>query len=524
MDPVSITLAQRLQAVVFRKHVRNNFSKLFHTTQKVDHAIEQSDEEQTQNDHEYLAQDHDVAETDNQDTQMDDAALDDQVVSDSPVEPSAFTPPNEQLLREEKYIFFQSDDPEDYTGGPPRLIHGDDGLQKECAALLLTYSLSQKMQAMVANGRKYAREERFMKDQTAAIRNFEGKIKREIASHQARIRLAETNPEYDPAFQLAASLEKELGILERMKSDMEDKKTQVERDLRIREKCYKQVQRDVTAMLEEAFMHAALIGDGDEEDIVVEDYDLQEEYQKTVDGLYNPDFDIQPGYSPPPSQLDISRDHLRRHVPESTPEQQAEDLERQQATEALDQAFEQLNTAEYQFEHREFSRDQDLQQCIEQEQRGEEIPYESREDFDLNWIRNFGEITRNLIEAEKAVAEAKKAAKAAGVKYTSAWQDSDYVDEYRPGYPLSQEIDSEQVQQAVMPAVESWLETVEHIDVEVPAEGQENLDSETVTESTSDLDEWSCQEVEIGDSLSCVDLDWHREQIDEWRRTCRGSE
>ena len=74
-----------------------------------------------------------------------------------------------------------------------------------------------------------------------------------------------------------------------------------------------------------------------------------------------------------------------------------------------------------------------------------------------------------------------------------------------------------------MPSVESWLETVEDVDVEVPAGGEDEPKGESVTRRSMDLDEWSCKEVEIGDSLSCVDLDWHREQIDEWRRTCRGS-
>ncbi|CAK4032601.1 Hypothetical predicted protein [Lecanosticta acicola] len=510
MDPVSITLAQRLQAVLFRKTIRENFSKFFQAEpkpQSIDEesqpnvapcdGLDQISHVDLVSDEWHIGQDSQFGEAFQNDTNSPEALA-----------------PDEQTLRDINYARFQDEDPDDYTKGPTRFVIGDDGVQP-CAALLLTHSLSLSIREVVANQRQFMREERQVTQQVKEIRKFRLKVKREITSHTTRIKIAESpnDPDEEPDRELAAKLKEEVEVLERMCSHMERRKDQLEADLRFQAQLHRKIQQEVNANLEEAFVECALLNPDEEDDLPVEQFDLQEQYKATLMDMQEPEEMIRGGYSPELPELDTSRDYLHRQVPKPTPEEEAENLGRARMAETLQQALQHVTIMQEQFDSKEVSRERDAILNNEAEMRGEETYYTSQEDFDVHWVENFREITRNLITAEEALKQAKKAAKAAGIKHIPGWESSDYGDDFSNpgGYPASMEIDPVAAKERAVPAVDDWLEKL--VEDMLPVHGDFEISVE--------VDEWDCREVEIGDSLSCVDWGTYREEIEEFRETCR---
>lgn len=350
---------------------------------------------------------------------------------------------------------------------------------------LMTPNLSKLMQESVHSSRCYAREERYLMKQTTLIKAFEREFKRKIRTLEDKINAAEGGE----------NTEQELEVFRRMQNNIAEKRAQLELNLEFQKDLNRRAGENLAKALDEVFVSAAMMEADHEEDLPVKEFDIREQSQKTVRKLGHPEEQIRGGYTPEPS--DVGTPGENRHEPS------AEDESRVLAQDALAQALYDLSIAQHHFDTKEEARDQDWSNTIAADMSGEPVVYSSQEDFDAHWVQNFREITRNLIEAEEPVTWAKTAAQAAGVDQDVVDQmlfPDDAGDPNEVGYPLSQEDDTEEAHQSVAPFVSRWLE--------LGVSGTADAVAFGVT-----VDTWDFKEVDMSDSISCIDVDMHREKL-----------
>ncbi|KAM3418526.1 hypothetical protein BST61_g4504 [Cercospora zeina] len=309
-----------------------------------------------------------------------------------------------QAIREQHYVQAEGENsPEDYTDGPARLVLANDGL-KDCPALLMTFDLGEKIIRATELQRKYSQEAKQTDSQIRKIKQFMSKLKREIQSHRTRISMAEAQD--DP---VKASLQTELHVLEGVLQGIDIRKQALSNTISFRGTLVREALAEVAADLDEAFVAGNLLATDSGGELPVEDFNLQQEYQKA----YEQEFGVAETteqVSDAPA-LDTSRDHLYAKVVPPTPEEQAEINIRT----ALQKATERLTSAEQTFDYKDVERAQDLQNVQIAWHYGQPTQDANQEEFDLRWYQRFQAVTREVIEAEKAYREARTAALEAGL-------------------------------------------------------------------------------------------------------------
>ena len=141
-----------------------------------------------------------------------------------------------------------------------------------------------------------------------------------------------------------------------------------------------------------------------------------------------------------------------------------------------------LHKAQDAFDSREMRREQEWQANVEAGIRGGEVQDATPEDFDDRWLRHTQELTREVIDAEAEVAEAKRAALEAGIDVANDEADSGFLDDVEDGYRLSKE--QELVDTAAGSTVKGWLDRLP----------SDKLDSPGFR-SDADIDEWETRTV-----------------------------
>lgn len=310
-----------------------------------------------------------------------------------------------QAIREKAYVWFRGEAADDYTYGPVRILKCSDGVDSQCASLLLTLEFSAKVQATVRAEREFLKLERRATKEMGVAERFESRLKREIRNHKGRLSDFEpdqTEPEKE------AALRKELEVLEQMleqsKTDQQCSQTLVNS----RASILREVQAETIAYLEEAFVYANLLKpEEDDDDESIEERDLDEEYakfrqrnQEENDGR-------------PITPLDVSRDHML--APPPTAEQQA----RQELIDAWWTARDRFRVAQDAFDARESDRDRDKQDYMEAVELGYKSIDDVADDFDLPWLQRFQRMTRELIDAEKTFTVARANVDEAGIDIES---------------------------------------------------------------------------------------------------------
>ncbi|KAI7216493.1 hypothetical protein KC352_g16602, partial [Hortaea werneckii] len=200
--------------------------------------------------------------------------------------------------------------------------------------------------------------------------------------------------------------------------------------------------------------------------------------------------------------LDTNDEHLQA-APLSEEEQKTRDL-----ADSFFTAQTRLHKAQDAFDSREMRREQEWQANVEAGIRGEEVQDSTPEDFDDRWLRHTQELTREVIDAEAEVAEAKRAALEAGIDVANDEADSGFLDDVEDGYRLSKE--QELVDTAAGSTVKGWLDRLP----------SDKLDSPGFR-SDADIDEWETRTIGISDSVSLVAEGSVRRRIDKWNRISR---
>ena len=105
---------------------------------------------------------------------------------------------SEEELRSQTYCTVFPEDPEDYTAGPPRMVIANDGV-KDCAGLLMTLTLSNKIKQSIRAQRGFAKAEIRAEQELEVILNFEFELDSEVSNHQYRLSLLQNETSDDPA-------------------------------------------------------------------------------------------------------------------------------------------------------------------------------------------------------------------------------------------------------------------------------------------------------------------------------------
>jgi hypothetical protein len=409
-----------------------------------------------------------------------------------------------QAVRNKAYLAFDCEEEDDYTDGPARFVLAVDGI-KHCAALLMTYELSKKIQKAIHRHRKYLRAENAGISQRQSLSRLENGVRREISSCSTRLAILEEENRLDS--EDGRKLGKQLETLELMLSDVQGRREAVLADVEFQARQLWSLQAAANVGLKEAFICANLMERVEEEsEPESERLDVHQEYEnfcrklETAHGEY---FE----FAGPP--LDTNTEHLE--IPPASEEEQA----RQEVINALWAAKETLDLARRDFEERKNIRAREFQANQAAADRGEPTTDATPDDFDVRWVVRYGELTRDLINAEAAYAEIKRSAFEAGVPLP--FEDNETVCEAMEeddgvGYTISKE--QELVASVPSPTVRRWLDKVpEGVEVGSPSFGDGGR---------SQSDEWEAEEVGISDSVSLVAEGRERARIDRWRKACVG--
>ncbi|KAI6904228.1 hypothetical protein KC318_g10516 [Hortaea werneckii] len=402
----------------------------------------------------------------------------------------------QQAIRDESYIISTGEEPDDYTEGPARLVVASDGI-KECAALLLTWELSAKIQQAVEAQRNHDRlRQKAVRTLEVAL-SFEMDLETEIAKHESRLFMLD--PEEVADKETVVALEEELATLKDMLKDSCEARQAADVQKTSETAALAEAQAVVITALEEAFVHARLVASDIAGMPDIPDLDLQTEYLKYRSAQHEDGDDTNASTVAP---LDTNDEHLQA-APLSEEEQKTKDLA---GSFFIAQA--RLQKAQDVFDSREMRGEQEWQANVDAGIHGEEVRDASPEDFDARWLKHVQELTREVIDAEAEVAKAKEAALEAGINVANDEANWGFQDDAEDGYLLSKE--QEVADTAAGSTVKGWLDRLP----------SDKLDSPGLR-SDADVDEWETQTVGISDSVSLVAEGSVRRRIDKWNRISR---
>ncbi|CZT18626.1 uncharacterized protein RCC_04470 [Ramularia collo-cygni] len=395
----------------------------------------------------------------------------------------------------------------DFAGG---IFNGFDSIKK-CPVLLLTYESTLSIPKLLRFQREVLKQERQAHAKLESLSDYEIALANEIRNHKSLLAqyteddksTAGTAEEPDRT----ENLQQELDNLERLLKGAENRRGTIEANLRRRRNLLQVYQTDVNQFLEVAFLGAQAIeaeSDEDEEVAEVPEISVKEEYQKLLaqmQEINGTQVTEAPVTLTPHTTTDIFAD---TQTNKRSPEQQA----RTEASKALWEAREDLQYARVQFEQRNETRQRELNDTIALELRGEPVPFNSVEEFDLHWIQRFREITQELQAAEEGLSRAQAAAKTAGPALEYENQSSCFPDDPADGNAelMSNENDSPEVF-AGDPRMIAWMDSLAH-------SGDPDFCE------PNEVDKWgSGEEVDWCDSASAVACGSERKRIDAWKRS-----
>ena len=133
----------------------------------------------------------------------------------------------------------------------------------------------------------------------------------------------------------------------------------------------------------------------------------------------------------------------------------------------------------------------------------------SRSDFDRKSVQYGQQLTRALIDAEEAFEEARERAQALGAISSDYGHEFYYGAEYEESWPENKIAEYNASQDWSF--IEGWMDDIPPTDTTNQAD---------VVESVMDIDEWDAEEVDVNDSVSVIDCEEYRQDIDRYRRIC----
>ncbi|KAK5165919.1 uncharacterized protein LTR77_008843 [Saxophila tyrrhenica] len=405
----------------------------------------------------------------------------------------ALSPEQAQALRNQQHWEFPTEEETDYTQGPARMAFATDGLQ-ECAAVLMTLPLSQKPQIALQAQREFIVEDKKALRRQQAL----GRLLSAINAQISRRHIKQCDDDLTGDGMLA--LIQELAILDQMVEETKRQQHELKVDVECKIENTRRIYEDAIAGFEEVYVAAGLIEPIDHDiDLPYEEVDLQDEYQKFCEKQN----EVDEAFPVPAAPLDTgAKCMMAPYVPMTEEEQKVHQLTREYwACETF------LEHAQRRFDRRDEDRAQELQFNLDALSRGEPTTDASQDGFDVRWVKQMQEITRDLIDAEAALEAAKSAAEVAGTDVDLTNDGcSPWASPVEDGYRLSME--QELIDSVPSPKIKNWV-------TDIP-----DLASPSYNERFDVPDQWEAEDVDISGSVSLVAEGGDRKRIQKWRQIC----
>ena len=367
-----------------------------------------------------------------------------------------------------------------FTKGPSRFVLAKDG-SRDCVALLVNDSFLAKLRDLFQEDRDLSILDGPLHHAKMDHRNIEHSV-------QARQNALESVESQEEAEEHKTNLEQqksELVKIRRWRDELEKERDLVKGNL--------ELSRNHTQwVLQEAMRTADLLGPEKslpavllrEEELA--DMEEEEEEVKITD-------------HPVPAQspvVSVPSDHSEVEVDQ-------EQLQRQEAYEEFVERSQYLNTVQEKFDNQGSLYRENLAEYREMVAAGDTIM--SRSDFDRRKVRYGQQLTRALIDAEDEFEEARERAQNLGAIGSDYGREFYYGAEYEESWPENKV--AEYNASCDWDFVEDWLNNIP--------------DSASQTEVDSvEIDDWDAEEVEVNDSISNIDCEDYRQDIDRNRRIC----
>ncbi|CZT18629.1 uncharacterized protein RCC_04473 [Ramularia collo-cygni] len=393
---------------------------------------------------------------------------------------------------------------EDYTNGPCRLMAVPDA-GKISVALMLKFDLSGRIQEAIQAQRLHQRKQTHTELQLAEIERFEDTLHDVMGDKECRLAAEDGGEESEDDD--IAPLRRELEILQILVDNTKMRKKVLNNQFQWCSEDLLERHAAVMEYLNAAFTRALLVEPGDEPTEPIQMLDLEQEYQQVHKALYGDNEAGSEDYVPEPMTVEDPNMYIN-DIATQSPEEVADS----EMNDAIWKARMTRDEAERHFNSRGDRRDQEWQDHRMAEFNGLPTRDSSAEEFDLRWVVEDRLTTRALIEAEENLMKAKAAAVDAGIEVIEPEDDIPEWQYECPGHHLS----GEKEVGIIIPnaRIEIWRNTV----TELAEPGKLHEDDAESAVWAVHLDFWESREVEMGDSGSCVDIEWYPEEIAKWQK------
>ncbi len=371
-----------------------------------------------------------------------------------------------------------------FTEGPSRFVLAKDG-SRECVALLVNEILLAKLQDLFNENRDL----RLLDGPLYHARKDTSEIERSMQRTQERLETAEGD-------ERAAECQKSLEQSSRELLQTRQWRDELEKEYELVKGNHELSTNHTQWALETAMREANLLGPEKplpailvrQQQIESTEYEGEVSEDKIGDSEHT--------MSPQSLVALVAPDHS--DLPASP-----EDLERQAAWDHFVQCEQALNAVQAKFDNQK----QNYQDILAKYQQKVETGATSmsRSTFDSRSVQYGQRLTRALIDAEEAFEEARDRAQDLGAIASDYGQEFYYEAEYEESWPENKV--AEYNASCDWGFVEDWMYNIP--------------DSASQAEVESvEIDDWDAEEVDVNDSISNVDCEDYRQDIDRYRRIC----
>ena len=162
-----------------------------------------------------------------------------------------------------------------------------------------------------------------------------------------------------------------------------------------------------------------------------------------------------------------------------------------------------MNTVQDDFDDRQNNYRENLAKFQQKDEAG--TGNMSRSEFDRRSVQYGQEVTRALIDAEEALEEARERAQALGAIGSDHGHEFNWGPDYEESWPENKV--AEHNASCDWTFVDSWMDTI--------PDSTSQADADSV-----EIDQWDAEEVDVNDSISNLDREEYRQDIERYRRIC----
>ena len=372
-----------------------------------------------------------------------------------------------------------------FTEGPSRFVLAKDG-SRDCVALLVNEGFLAKLRDLFQEERDLSILDGPLGRAKIDLRNVE----RSVQEGQNALETAESEGEAENYHRIIEQHTSELRKVRRRKDELEEERDIVKGNLELSRNHTKWV-------LETAMREVDLLGPEKPLPAIIS----RDEGCQHIDEEVSVAEQSIPQQSPVASAIS---DHGEVEL------NQAESQRREAYNEFMERSG-YLDTVQEKFDSQGFLYRENLAEYEEMAAAGDTDM--ARSEFDRRKVHYGQQLTRALIDAEEEFEEARDHALALNALTSSHGHDFPYGAHYEESWPENQIADYNASQDWTY--VETWMDAIPDSNFHGQADGDDVAAVEEM-----EVDEWEAEEVEVNDSISMIDCEEYRRDIDRYGRMC----